>query len=82
MWERAGYIAALPGYRHILFGHRGHGRSQAPAAMPGHHMSRYVDDVVAVLDDDEVGRAVLVAIRWGRGSPTPSPRPIPDGRSA
>src|SRR5215472_15923408 len=29
MWQRAGYIEGLPGYRHILFDHRGHGRSEA-----------------------------------------------------
>src|SRR5689334_24271245 len=49
MWQRAGYIEGLPGYRHILFDHRGHGRSQAPEGMAGHHMSCYVADVVAVL---------------------------------
>ena len=31
MWQRAGYIEGLPGYRHILFDHRGHGRGQAVA---------------------------------------------------
>ena len=36
MWQRAGYIEGLPGYRHILFDHRGHGRSQAPEGMAGH----------------------------------------------
>lgn len=65
MWERAGYIAGLPGYRHILFDHRGHGRSQAPAEMAGHHMSRYVDDVIAVLDDAAVGRAVMIGYSLG-----------------
>ena len=65
MWHRAGYITGLPGYRHILFDHRGHGRSQAPPSMTGHHMSRYVDDVVAVLDDAGIGRAVLVGYSLG-----------------
>jgi pimeloyl-ACP methyl ester carboxylesterase len=50
MWQTAGYIAALPGYRHLLFDQPGHGRSAAPATIDGHHMSRYVEDVVAVLD--------------------------------
>jgi pimeloyl-ACP methyl ester carboxylesterase len=65
MWERAGYIAGLRGYRHILFDHRGHGRSQAPPGMAGHHMSRYVDDVVAVLDDAGIGRAVVIGYSLG-----------------
>jgi len=67
MWERAGYIAGLPGYRHILFDHRGHGRSQAPPDMAGHHMARYVEDVVAVLDDARIERAVLVGYSLGAG---------------
>ena len=49
MWQRAGYLEGLPGYRHILFDHRGHGRSQAPQGMAGHHMRCYVADVIAVL---------------------------------
>jgi len=65
MWERAGYIAGLPGYRHILFDHRGHGRSQAPPDMAGHRMSCYVDDVIAVLDDAEIEQAVLVGYSMG-----------------
>jgi alpha-beta hydrolase superfamily lysophospholipase len=32
MWRTAGYLSALPGYRHLLFDHRGHGQSAAPAA--------------------------------------------------
>jgi pimeloyl-ACP methyl ester carboxylesterase len=38
MWAAAGYIAALPGYRHILFDHRGHGRSGGPPTIAGHQM--------------------------------------------
>src|SRR5262252_5936382 len=60
MWETAGYIAALPGYRHILFDHRGHGRSDAPPTVAGHQMSYYVDDVIAVLNDAGIERALLV----------------------
>jgi pimeloyl-ACP methyl ester carboxylesterase len=67
MWERAGYIAGLPGYRHILFDHRGHGRSEAPSGMAGYHMSRYVDDVVAVLDDAGIGRVVMIGYSLGAG---------------
>ena len=65
MWETAGYVAGLPGYRHILFDHRGHGRSDAPPAIAGHRMSCYVDDVIAVLDDAGVGRAVLIGYSLG-----------------
>jgi pimeloyl-ACP methyl ester carboxylesterase len=65
MWETAGYIAALPGYRHILLDHRGHGRSEAPPTIAGHHMSCYADDVIAVLDDAGAGRAVLIGYSLG-----------------
>jgi pimeloyl-ACP methyl ester carboxylesterase len=65
MSERAGYLAALPGYRHILFDHRGHGRSEGPADMAGHHMECYVDDVIAVLDDAGIDRAVLIGYSQG-----------------
>jgi len=65
MWETAGYVAALPGYRHILFDHRGHGRSEAPTAVAGHQMSCYVDDVIAVLDDAGIERALLVGYSLG-----------------
>jgi len=65
MWETAGYVSALPGYRHILFDHRGHGRSGAPATIAGHRMSCYVDDVIAVLDDAGAERAVLAGYSLG-----------------
>jgi pimeloyl-ACP methyl ester carboxylesterase len=65
MWQRAGYIEGLPGYRHILFDHRGHGRSQAPDGMAGHHMSCYVADVVAVLDDAGIERAAMIGYSQG-----------------
>ena len=65
MWETAGYIAALPGYRHILFDHRGHGRSDAPPTVAGHQMSYYVDDVIAVLNDAGIERALLVGYSLG-----------------
>jgi len=65
MWQRAGYIEGLPGYRHILFDHRGHGRSQAPVGMAGHHMSCYVADLIAVLDAAGAERAVMVGYSQG-----------------
>jgi len=65
MWGRAGYPASLPGYRHVLFDHRGHGRSQAPTGPAGHHMDCYVEDVIAVLDDARISRAVMVGYSLG-----------------
>lgn len=65
MWELAGYLGGLPGYRHVLMDHRGRGRSEAPVDLGGHHMSRYVADAVAVLDDVGADRAVFVGYSFG-----------------
>jgi len=65
MWDTAGYLAALPGYRHILFDHRGHGRSEGPTELAGHAMACYVDDVIAVLEDAGISRAVLIGYSQG-----------------
>jgi len=65
MWETAGYIAALPGYRHILFDHRGRGRSDGPPDVSGHQMSCYTGDVIAVLDDAGIESAVLIGYSMG-----------------
>jgi pimeloyl-ACP methyl ester carboxylesterase len=65
MWELGGYIDRLPGYTHLLMDHRGRGLSDAPTDMAGHHMSRYVADALAVLDDAGAGRAAFVGYSFG-----------------
>lgn len=65
MWELGGYLDRLPGYTHLLMDHRGHGRSDAPVDLAGHHMSRYVADALAVLDDAGVDDAVFVGYSFG-----------------
>ncbi len=65
MWELAGYTTALAGYRTLLLDHRGHGRSDCPAGLRAHRMTEYVADVIAVLDDADVGRAALVGYSAG-----------------
>jgi pimeloyl-ACP methyl ester carboxylesterase len=65
MWETAGYTAALDGYRHILFDHRGHGRSGAPDDIGGHAMSFYVSDLVALLGHLELDHASVVGYSLG-----------------
>lgn len=65
MWERAGYLAALPGFTHVLFDHRGHGRSDCPPDIARQPMAVYVDDVIAVLDDAGISRAALVGYSQG-----------------
>ena len=65
MWETAGYISALPGFRHILFDHRGHGRSDHPDDIASQPMDLYVDDVVAVLDAAGLERSAMVGYSQG-----------------
>ena len=65
MWELGGYLDRLPGYTHLLMDHRGRGRSDAPMDMAGHHMSRYVADALAVLDDAGAAKAAFVGYSFG-----------------
>ena len=65
MWELGGYLDRLPGYTHLLMDHRGRGRSDAPMDMAGHHMSRYVADALAVLDDAGADEAAFVGYSFG-----------------
>jgi pimeloyl-ACP methyl ester carboxylesterase len=51
LWRAAGYVELLAKkYRCILFDHRGHGASDNPRDVAAHHIDRYADDVVALLD--------------------------------
>lgn len=65
MWREAGYVSALPGYRVLSLDHRGHGRSDKPADRAQHHLSEYVADVIAVLDEAAVDRTVLIGYSFG-----------------
>lgn len=65
MWQLAGYPGALPGRRHLLIDHRGHGRSGQPAGVETHRLEEYVADAVAVLDAAGVARAALVGYSDG-----------------
>ncbi len=61
MWEQAGYVAGLPGFRKILMDQRGRGQSGRPNGVEEHRMECFVADVAAVLDDARVDRAGF----WG-----------------
>jgi pimeloyl-ACP methyl ester carboxylesterase len=65
MWQAAGYLDALPGRRHLLLDHRGHGRSSQPASIAAHRMDEYMADVLAVLDAAGVERAAMVGYSDG-----------------
>lgn len=65
MWEAAGYLDALPGRRHLLFDHRGHGRSDQPHGLDAHRMDEYVQDVIAVLDSAGIDRAAMIGYSDG-----------------
>jgi pimeloyl-ACP methyl ester carboxylesterase len=65
MWQSAGYLDALPGRRHLLFDHRGHGRSDHPQDLAAHHQDEYIADVIGVLDSAGVDRAAMVGYSDG-----------------
>ncbi len=61
MWELAGYVDGLPGFRKILVDQRGRGRSSHPAAVEAHRMEFSVSDIAAVLDAADERAAAF----WG-----------------
>jgi pimeloyl-ACP methyl ester carboxylesterase len=65
MWKAAGYLDALPGRRHLLFDHRGHGQSDQPEDLEAHRLDEYIADVIAVLDSAGVDRASMVGYSDG-----------------
>lgn len=65
IWERAGYLDRLPARRHLLFDHRGHGRSDKPATLDAHGIDEYIADVIATLDAIGVQQATLVGYSDG-----------------
>ncbi|TMD16862.1 MAG: alpha/beta hydrolase [Chloroflexi bacterium] len=65
MWQAAGYLDALPGRRHLLFDHRGHGLSDQPKDLQAHRLDEYIADVISVLDFAGVKRAAMVGYSDG-----------------
>jgi pimeloyl-ACP methyl ester carboxylesterase len=65
IWEEAGYVDALPGFRKILMDQRGRGQSGRPASVDAHRMEHCVSDVAAVLDDAGVSSAAFWAYSNG-----------------
>lgn len=78
MWEQAGYLDRLTGFRAILMDQRGRGRSGRPDTVESHRMEHFVEDVAAVLDATRVDSAgfwgysngVLVGLAFGAAHPT------------
>ena len=50
MFRLAGYVAGLADFRCVLFDHRGHGCSDAPADAEAYTVTHHVDDVVGLAD--------------------------------
>jgi pimeloyl-ACP methyl ester carboxylesterase len=65
MWQAAGYLDALPGRRHLLFDHRGHGQSDQPTDLKAHRLDQYIADVIAVMDYARVDRATMIGYSDG-----------------
>jgi pimeloyl-ACP methyl ester carboxylesterase len=64
MWQEAGYLDGLKGFRCITVDHRGHGRSGKSPGLENHFVERYVTDVLAILDS----LGMLQAAFWGYSS--------------
>jgi pimeloyl-ACP methyl ester carboxylesterase len=67
MWRHAGYATGLAGHRLLLIDPRGHGLSGRPRGLAAHRIERYVDDVAAVLDAEEIERAAFFGYSDGAG---------------
>ena len=52
-------------YRCIAFDPRGNGQSDRPAAVEAYQIKEYVDDAVAILDAENVDKAVMIGISFG-----------------
>lgn len=65
MWRTAGYLDQLPGRRHLLFDHRGHGSSDRPEVLEAHRLGEYQADAIAVLDAAGIDQAALVGYSDG-----------------
>lgn len=65
MWQLAGYLDGLAGFRVIALDHRGHGRSSKPLGVGEHRLDEYVDDLLAILDASVVEKAALVGYSDG-----------------
>lgn len=65
MWRTAGYVDLLPGFRHVMFDHRGHGAGDGPTALEQHRLEEYVADVLAVLDAEGIPSAHYVGYSSG-----------------
>ncbi len=77
IWELAGYVDALKGFRIILMDQRGRGRSGHPTGLEDHRMPCFVSDVAAVLDAAGVestafwgySNGVMVGMAFGAAYP-------------
>src|SRR5215471_15346763 len=61
MWQLAGYVDAMPGFRKILMDQRGRGRSSRPTGVEAHRMDLCQSDVARVLDHAGEEKAAF----WG-----------------
>lgn len=65
MWQTAGYLELLPGYRHVMFDHRGRGRSDRPTSLEQHRLTEYVNDVRAVLEAEQIAPVIFIGYSAG-----------------
>jgi len=66
IWRGLGYVKALAGARTVVrIDLRGHGRSGKPHRAEAYAMPKIVGDVLAVLDQEGIGRAAVVGYSFG-----------------
>lgn len=77
IWEHAGYVRGLKGFRKVLMDQRGRGRSGRPESVDEHRMEHFVRDVTAVLDHAGIESAgfwgystgIFVGLAFGAAHP-------------
>ena len=65
MWQSGGYVERLAGFRLVLHDHRGHGRSDRPAAVAAHRIEEYVADASALADAAGLERYAFIGYSFG-----------------
>ncbi len=64
-WIRAGYVAALDGFRSVVIDCRGYGDSDRPHDPTRYEVERYVEDLISVADSVGADSFGVAGYSWG-----------------